>query len=279
MLANLTGKKQEVVLEAGQPPHSALFLDEQSVMGSSSEAWREEKSASRSSFCPMPWLACGSPLSNGKFERYSIFLLTLAPRQLDSFSRMHIKSPRVSQSRRTPGVCRYFSASPLFAASPSETSASYLRLSRSAPGHRFPSAAFAWQLQDPGFAARQTAYRLEVATKPTILTSGQPDVWDSGRVASDKSFGVVYAGPALTASTRYYWRVEVWDKDGKPYPASDVTGGKPACSRKTGKPSGLAMRTRNIARSANPARPGLRMPIQQRSHSPGRRRHAARLSL
>ena len=27
----------------------------------------------------------------------------------------------------------------------------------------------------------------------------------------------------MAASTRYYWRVEVWDKDGKPYPASDVS--------------------------------------------------------
>ncbi len=82
---------------------------------------------------------------------------------------------------------------------------------------------FAWQLQDAGFAARQTAYRIEVASKPAILNSGKPDVWDSGRVASDKSFGVVYGGPELAASTRYYWRVEVWDKDGKPYPVSDAS--------------------------------------------------------
>jgi D-apionolactonase len=46
LLANLTGKKQEVVIEAGQQPHSALFLDEQSLLDSSSGAWREEKSAS-----------------------------------------------------------------------------------------------------------------------------------------------------------------------------------------------------------------------------------------
>jgi alpha-L-rhamnosidase len=81
---------------------------------------------------------------------------------------------------------------------------------------------FSWQLKDDGFAARQTAYRIEVATKPSLL-SGKPDVWDSGRITSDKSFGVVYGGPQLAASTRYYWRVELWNKDGKPYPASDVS--------------------------------------------------------
>jgi alpha-L-rhamnosidase len=82
---------------------------------------------------------------------------------------------------------------------------------------------FSWQLADAGFAARQTAYRIEVASKPAMLTGGKPDVWDSGRISSDKSFGVVYGGPELAASTRYYWRVEVWDKDGKPYPASDAS--------------------------------------------------------
>ena len=81
---------------------------------------------------------------------------------------------------------------------------------------------FSWQLKDDGFAARQTAYRIEVATKPSFL-GGKPDVWDSGRTTSDKSFGVVYGGPQLAASTRYYWRVELWNKDGKPYPASDVS--------------------------------------------------------
>src|ERR1700677_4902476 len=81
---------------------------------------------------------------------------------------------------------------------------------------------FSWQLQDDGFSARQTAYRIEVATKPSLLI-GKPDVWDSGRIPSDKSFGVAYGGPQLAASTRYYWRVQLWNKEGKPYPASDVS--------------------------------------------------------
>ena len=92
-----------------------------------------------------------------------------------------------------------------------------------APGHRFQPTAVRLAASDAGFAARQTAYRIEVASKPAMLNSGKADVWDSGRVTSDKSFGVVYGGPELAASTRYYWRVEVWDKDGKPYPASDVS--------------------------------------------------------
>ena len=82
---------------------------------------------------------------------------------------------------------------------------------------------FSWQLQDHSFGAHQTAYRLRIATSPSILKSGKPDVWDSGTVKSDQSVGVKYAGDPLKPQQRYYWQVESWDKDGKAYPASDVT--------------------------------------------------------
>ena len=48
-------------------------------------------------------------------------------------------------------------------------------------------------------------------------------MWDSGRIDSGSSAGVAYAGRELRPSTRYFWRVKVWDKDGKPYPPSDVS--------------------------------------------------------
>ncbi len=82
---------------------------------------------------------------------------------------------------------------------------------------------FSWQLQDSGFGARQTAYRIQVASAPSFLAAGKADVWDSGQVASDRSVGVEYAGPSLAPERRYYWRVAVWNKDGKPYPVSDAS--------------------------------------------------------
>jgi alpha-L-rhamnosidase len=82
---------------------------------------------------------------------------------------------------------------------------------------------FAWQLSDTRQAALQTAYRVEVATTRELLVAGKPDAWDSGRIDSGQSLGVVYRGAALEPSTRYYWRVLAWDKDGKPYPASEVS--------------------------------------------------------
>ena len=84
-----------------------------------------------------------------------------------------------------------------------------------------PKPILSWRLHDGRSGAKQTAYELTVFSKsPTAVSKA--DVWDSGRIQSDKSVDVPYAGPALSPEKRYYWRVQVWDKDGKAYPASDV---------------------------------------------------------
>src|SRR5262249_39963520 len=64
-----------------------------------------------------------------------------------------------------------------------------------------------WQLDSQTDGARQTAYRILVASAPSRLTPGHADVWDSGRVASSTSVGTAYAGPALQSTHRYYWTV------------------------------------------------------------------------
>lgn len=77
-----------------------------------------------------------------------------------------------------------------------------------------------WKLTDSRVGAKQTAYQVQVASAEAKLASDKPDIWDSGKVVSATSLNMLYAGPALTASRRYYWRVRVWDKDGKEYPVS-----------------------------------------------------------
>jgi alpha-L-rhamnosidase len=47
---------------------------------------------------------------------------------------------------------------------------------------------------------RQSAYQVRVN-----------GVWDSGKVSSDRSVAVAYAGPPLRPRTRYDWQVRVWD--------------------------------------------------------------------
>ena len=79
-----------------------------------------------------------------------------------------------------------------------------------------------WQLRDKRRGAHQTAYEVQVASSPSLVEAGKPDVWDSGRIESGQSVGVTYRGSVLAPERRYYWRVLTWDQDGKPYPASDV---------------------------------------------------------
>ncbi|MGW1275087.1 glycoside hydrolase family 78 protein, partial [Streptomyces sp. NPDC002491] len=66
---------------------------------------------------------------------------------------------------------------------------------------------------------RQTAYRIQVATTSSALT-GTPDIWDSGQVTSAADGNVSYGGPALTASSGYFWRVRTWDSSGAASPWS-----------------------------------------------------------
>ncbi len=74
-----------------------------------------------------------------------------------------------------------------------------------------PAPRLAWRSP----VARQTAYRVRVATSPQALAAGDL-VWDSGKVASAANIQIAYAGPALAARQRYWWQVQVWDADGKP---------------------------------------------------------------
>lgn len=40
-------------------------------------------------------------------------------------------------------------------------------------------------------------------------------VWDSGKVASSSTFQIEYAGERLKPFTRYFWKVRLWDENGK----------------------------------------------------------------
>ena len=74
---------------------------------------------------------------------------------------------------------------------------------------------FSWNLSDPNTRTqKQTAYRITAALSEKDLADGKY-VWDSGKVNSDETANIAYAGDALASSTRYFWCVEVYDKDGK----------------------------------------------------------------
>ena len=79
-----------------------------------------------------------------------------------------------------------------------------------------------WKLQSQWRGQRQTGYQVLVASDRKLLGDGKADLWDSGKVASDQSIHVIYAGKPLLSRTRCYWKVRVWDKDDKPTVFSNV---------------------------------------------------------
>lgn len=67
-----------------------------------------------------------------------------------------------------------------------------------------------WQLDSTRRGVLQSAYQVLVAHSEADLHSSTSLVWDSGRVESEQSIDVPYAGPGLVSRGRYFWTVRVW---------------------------------------------------------------------
>ena len=82
---------------------------------------------------------------------------------------------------------------------------------------------FTWRSETDARGERQTAYQILVSSSRANLDAGKGDFWDSGRVASDRSAAVEYAGRALPRAARFWWKVRIWNQSGKrgPYGAPD----------------------------------------------------------
>ncbi|CAH1002186.1 hypothetical protein LEM8419_03103 [Neolewinella maritima] len=71
-----------------------------------------------------------------------------------------------------------------------------------------------WKLVSDAQDVRQSAYEIRVAKSPDDLVKGRRLSWESGRVASDQSVNVAYAGPPVPPGQRRYWQVRVYDQSG-----------------------------------------------------------------
>jgi alpha-L-rhamnosidase len=69
-----------------------------------------------------------------------------------------------------------------------------------------------WQIVSAQRGTAQTAYQVHVADSADALAQ-ENLLWDSGKVESDKSIHVAYAGPALRSGQRCCWQVRIWDGD------------------------------------------------------------------
>ena len=78
-----------------------------------------------------------------------------------------------------------------------------------------PQPRLSWLLQSSEPDVKQFAYEILVASSEYKLKSGEADLWDSGKISTDESILIPYAGKTLTSRAECFWKVRVWNAAGK----------------------------------------------------------------
>jgi hypothetical protein len=78
-----------------------------------------------------------------------------------------------------------------------------------------PAPRLFWTLESSVRGQRQTSYQILVASSQNLLGQNRGDLWDTGKVDSDETVQIPYAGTALKSAQKVFWKVRSWDKDGE----------------------------------------------------------------
>lgn len=172
-------------------------------------------------------LSCG-PINNARVWKRITVVARQLRRALELTPRVH-RAPRGSRpagSRRIPLVPIYYAAvmlavlpSVLMGAPagvlPTRLRCEYLR---DPLGIDAAKPRLSWVLQPlkPDLRGqRQGAFQILVSSDQKKLARGTADLWDSGRVQTDVSVQIHYAGKSLGSGQECFWKVRVWDQDGR----------------------------------------------------------------
>lgn len=74
---------------------------------------------------------------------------------------------------------------------------------------------FSWMLTGSHRGQFQSAYQIIVGTDSELLRNNAGIMWDSGKLISQESAWIPYQGSQLETGKAYYWRIRVWDEEGK----------------------------------------------------------------
>ncbi|MBX2920646.1 MAG: family 78 glycoside hydrolase catalytic domain [Chitinophagaceae bacterium] len=72
---------------------------------------------------------------------------------------------------------------------------------------------FSWQIKSTARNVHQAAYQVLVADATEKLDKADGNIWNSGKIASPQSAGIVYKGKTLDSRKKYYWKVLVWSSE------------------------------------------------------------------
>jgi alpha-L-rhamnosidase len=78
-----------------------------------------------------------------------------------------------------------------------------------------PQPGLDWILESSQRGDRQTAYQILAASNRSLLDQNTGDVWDSGKVVSDDTIQIPFAGHPLKSAQQIFWKVRVWDAKDK----------------------------------------------------------------
>jgi hypothetical protein len=72
-----------------------------------------------------------------------------------------------------------------------------------------------WQIVSQKSNVTQLAYQILVASSEEKLQQNEGDIWNSGKVVSNKNLQIKYSGTPLKTETKYFWKVKVWNQKDK----------------------------------------------------------------
>jgi len=85
-----------------------------------------------------------------------------------------------------------------------------------------PAPTFSWTATHAERGQKQRGYQILVASSKNLIDADKGDVWSIQEKDLAQQYAIVYAGPALASKVRYWWKVRVWDLDGKVSPYSSA---------------------------------------------------------
>lgn len=72
-----------------------------------------------------------------------------------------------------------------------------------------------WIVESDVRGAKQTAYQILAASSAEKLAADKGDLWDTGKVFGKQTIQLEYKGLPLSSRQQVFWKVRVWDQDGK----------------------------------------------------------------
>src|SRR5947209_3396322 len=82
---------------------------------------------------------------------------------------------------------------------------------------------FSWLIDSTERNLFQSAFELVVGRSESEVERSKGNMWQSGKIYSAKNILIDYKGVPLQSATRYYWRVRIYNQNGKASQWSKIT--------------------------------------------------------